>query len=79
MFGRYLNPAYHSSRRITKSNKDFGKRLHFKDTNFLVKIRNIHKIEKKNSISISVFGYENIKKHQIYASKIFREEKHIDL
>ena len=33
--------------RITKANKNFAKRLDFKDIKFPVKIRDIHKIEKK--------------------------------
>ena len=58
---RYLNPAGRNPAKITKADKDFAKRLDFKDIKFPVKIRDIHKIEKKNSISISVFGYENKK------------------
>ena len=46
---------------------------------FLVKIKDIHKIEKKNPIGISVFGYENKEKHPIYVSKKCCEEKHVDL
>ena len=75
---RYLNPADHNPRRIRKTDKDFRKRLDFKDIEFPVKIRDIHKIEKKNSIDISVFGYENREKHPIYVSKICYEEKHVD-
>ena len=44
---RYLNPADHNPTRITKSDKDFAKRLDFKDIKFPVKMRDIHKIEKK--------------------------------
>ena len=52
--------------------------LDFKNIKFLVKIRYIHKIEKKNCISIRVFGYENNKNiHSI--CQICCEEKHIDL
>ena len=40
---------------------------------FLVKIRDIHKIEKKNSIGISVFGYENKEKYQSMYKKMGRE------
>ena len=76
---RYLNLAEHNPRRITKADKDFAKRLDFKDIKFPVKIRDIHKIEKKNSIGISVFGYENKEKYPIYVSKKCSEEKHIDL
>ena len=34
-----------------------------------VKTRDIHKIEKRSSIDISAFGYENKEKYQIYVSK----------
>ena len=44
---RYLNPADHHPARITKADKDFAKTLDFKDIKFPVKIRDIHKIEKK--------------------------------
>ena len=46
--------------------KDSAKKLDFKDVNFSVKVRNIHKIEKKSSIGISAFNYENKEKHLIY-------------
>ena len=45
---------------------------------FQFKIGDIHKIEKKNSIGISVFGYENKKKHPVYVSLKCCEEKHLD-
>ena len=45
---------------------------------FPVKIRDIHKIEKKNSIGITVFGYENKEKYPIYVLKQCCEEKHVD-
>ena len=76
---RYLNPADHNPRRITKADKDFAKKLDFKDIKFPVKTRDIHKIEKKNSIGISVFGYENKEKYPVYVSKQCYEEKHVDL
>ena len=56
---RYLNPADHNPARITKADQDLAKNLDFKNIKFPVKIRNIHKILEKNSISISVFGYGN--------------------
>ena len=76
---RYLNPADHNPARITKTDKEFAKKLDFKDAKFPVKIRDIHKIEKKSSVGISVFGYENKEKHPIYVSKERCEEKHVDL
>ena len=61
---KYLNPADRNAR-ITKNDRNFAKKLYFKDIKFPVKVRDIHKIKKKNSIGISVFGYENKEKHSI--------------
>ena len=60
---RYLHPGYNLSLR----------ELHFKN-----KIIDIHKIEKKNCISISDFGYENRENYPIYLSKN-AVKKHVDL
>ena len=65
--GRYLNSADHHPARITKADKDFTKKLDSKDIKFPVKIRDIQK--RKISIGISVFSFENKKKHPIYVSK----------
>ena len=78
-YSRYLNPSNHHPARITKAGKDFAKRLDFKDIKFPVKIRDINKIEKKNSIGISVFGYGNKENHPIYITKKCYKEKHVDL
>ena len=71
---RYLNPA-----RITKADKDFAKRLDFKNIKFPVKTRDIRKIEKKNSIYISVFCYKNKVEYSNLSIKKCCEEEHIDL
>ena len=77
---KYLNPANHHPARTTKADKDFAKTLDFEDIKFPVKVRDIHKIEEKNSTGISVFGYENKeKKNLIYVSKQCCEEKRVDL
>ena len=76
---RYLNPADHNPAGITKADKDFTKKIDFKDIKFPVKTRDIHKIEKKKSISISIFGYENKVKYPINISKKCCEDKHVDL
>ena len=75
---RSLNPADHHPARITKDDKDFAKRLDFKDIKFPGKTRDVHEIEKNNCIGISVFGYENKVKYPIYVSKKC-ENKHVDL
>ena len=49
------------------------------DLKFPVKVLDIHKIEKENSLAISVSGYENKEKHPIYISINCCEEKHVDL
>lgn len=46
--------------------KNFERELGFKDRKIRTKIRNIHKVGEKYSISISVFGYENKEKFSIY-------------
>ena len=56
---RYLYPADYCPARNRKNNKLFGDELDFEDIKFPVKIKGIHKMEKKNSIGISVSGYEN--------------------
>ena len=76
---RSLNPAYHNARKIPKADKYFAKRLDFKNIKRPVKIGDIHKIEKNNSISISAFGYENKEKYAIYVSKRCYEQEHVDL
>ena len=76
---RYLNPVDHNPRIITKADKGFAKIIDFKDIDFPVKIRDIHKIEKRNSIGISVFGYENKEKYPICVSTHCCEEKLFDL
>ena len=73
---RYLNPVNHNSRRIKKkADKNFVKKLDFKGIKFPVKVRDIQKIEKKNSIDISAFDYENKEKHPIYVPKIVVKRK----
>ena len=63
---------------ISKYNHIAGS-INFKYIKFPAKIRDIHKIERKNSISINVFGYENKEKQIIYASKQCFDEKYVDL
>ena len=76
----YLNPADNHPARITNNDKILLKRLILEDMmKFTVKVRDINKIEKKNSISISVFGYENKEKHPFYVSKKCCEENRVDL
>ena len=68
---------------ITKTDKEFAKKLDFKDIKFPVKIRDIRKIEKYfinwNFIDTNVFGHENKEKYPSYIWKQCCKEKHVDL
>ena len=70
---RYLNPADNNPRRVTKTDKNFTKRLDFKDIKFPVKIRDIYKIGKKNSTVISVLGYVNKDIQSMYRSNTVKK------
>ena len=59
-----------------QTDKDFAKKL---DIKFPVKIRDIHKIKKNNSIGIRAFGYENKEKRPICVSKKCCKEKYVDV
>ena len=69
---RYLHLADHYLERITITDKDCARELDFKDKKFPVKSR---KIEKKNSIVISVSGYENKVKYPILNNNKYQKEK----
>ena len=66
---RSLNPADRKPARTTKADKYFAKKLHFKEIKFPVKVRDIHKTEKKIPSTLVFFGYKNKEKHPIYLSK----------
>ena len=62
---RYLYPVSRNPERIAKADKDFAARLDFIDKKFPVKIRGIHKIEKKKKIILSTFVFLVMKIRQI--------------
>ena len=68
---RNLNPGKYK-RRITEADENFAKKPDFKDMEFPVKVRDIHKIGKIYiyiSININVFVYKHKEKYPIYVSK----------
>ena len=75
---RYLNPSNHHVTSVTKDDKDFPKRLDFKDIKLPVKIRDIGKIEKKNSVGITIFRYETMEKTSNLCMKTILWRNHID-
>ena len=75
---RHLNPADHHPARIRKVDKDFAKELDFKDIKFPIKIKYIHKIEKKELYQPYGFWLWNKEKYPIYMLKnTFK--RHVDL
>ena len=72
---RYLNPADHHPARITKTDKDFVKRLHLKDIKFPVKISDIHEIKKKRIPLALVFLAMEIKKNiqSVYQKNVVKK------
>ena len=66
---RYLHSEDRHPARIRKVYKDFAKKLDFKNVKFPVKIRDIHKIDKKSILSSLVFLAMKIKKNLIYVSQ----------
>ena len=73
----YLHPADHYAAGIRKVDKMFERELNFKDIKLSVKISDILKIEKKNYIGISVFGFEIKVKYPVSVPRnTFK--KHVD-
>ena len=76
---RYLHPADNHSVRNKDVEKLYGDKLDFEDIKLSVKFRDIHQIERKKPIDISVSDYENKKKYPISVSQNCCEDKHVDL
>ena len=55
---RHLKPAKIHPERIKIADKAFAKELDYSGVSFPVQIKDVKKIEKQNSIKISIFGYE---------------------
>ena len=69
VFRQIFTSADHHPPRIRKTDKLFGDEFNFADVKLPLKTKDIQKVEKKNSINISFFGYENKEKDPIYLSK----------
>ena len=65
---RHLNPQEKDPQRIKKSDKEFIEKLNYSGIEFPITMKQINKIEKKNSIRINVFGYEEKQPYPIYIS-----------
>ena len=59
---RHLNPRKVHPERITKSDREFAKKLDYSGITFPVTRNQINRIEKQNKINIYLFGYDTVKK-----------------
>ena len=75
---RHINPQEKYPQRIKKVDKPYIEKLDYSGIEFPVNAKHYNKIEKQNSINISVFGYENKETYPIYVSKE-KYEDHVEL
>ena len=75
---RHLNPQEKDPQRIKKTDKQYVEKLDYSGVEFPVGVKHYNKIEKQNSVNISVFGYENKEPYPIYVSKE-KYEDHMEL
>ena len=64
--------------RVKISDKEFVQKLDYSGITFPMQIKDVGKIEKQNSINISIFGYENEKLYPIRISEE-KYDDHMDL
>ena len=76
---RHLRPKARRATTITQKDRDLELSLHYEGIKFPVKISDIDRIERKNKINISVFGYKGRK--QFYPIRISKSkyEDHMEL
>ena len=75
---RHINPQDKDPQRIKKTDKKYVEKLDYSGIEFPVNVKHYNKIEKQNSINISVFGYEDKQPYPIYVSKE-KYEDHMEL
>ena len=75
---RHLNPQDKYPQRIKKSDKEYVNKLDYSGVEFPIAVKHYNRIEKQNSVNISVFGYENKQPYPIYVSKE-KNKDHMEL
>ena len=75
---RHINQQEKYPQRIKKVDKPYIEKLDYSGVEFPVSVKHYNKIEKQNSINISVFGYEDKQPYPIYVSKE-KYEDHMEL
>ncbi|CAB3979147.1 Gastrula zinc finger, partial [Paramuricea clavata] len=76
---RHLRPKARRATTITRKDREFVDNLDYKDIEFPVKISDIDKIERKNSINISVFGYKGKKQFYPIRNSKDKYDEHMEL
>ncbi|CAB3980253.1 Gastrula zinc finger [Paramuricea clavata] len=76
---RHLRPKVRRATTITQKDRDFITNLDYKDIDFPVKISDIDKIERRNSINISVFGYSGKKQFYPIRNSKAKYDEHMEL
>ncbi|CAB4010357.1 Gastrula zinc finger [Paramuricea clavata] len=76
---RHVRPRARRATTITKQDREFAVNLDYEGIDFPVKISDIDKIERKNSISISVFGYKGKKQFYPIRNSKTKYDEHMEL
>ncbi|CAB4033669.1 Gastrula zinc finger, partial [Paramuricea clavata] len=76
---RHVRPKARRAAAITKQDVEFAENLDYEGIDFPVKISDIDKIERKNSISISVFGYKGKKQFYPIRNSKTKYDEHMEL
>ncbi|CAB4015631.1 Gastrula zinc finger [Paramuricea clavata] len=76
---RHVRPKARRATTITRKDVKFSENLDYEGIDFPVKISDIDKIERKNSISISVFGYKGKKQFYPIRNSKTKYDEHMEL
>ncbi|CAB4003653.1 Gastrula zinc finger [Paramuricea clavata] len=76
---RHVRPKARRATTITRQDVEFAENLDYEGIDFPVKISDIDKIERKNSMSISVFGYKGKKQFYPIRNSKTKYDEHMEL
>ncbi|CAB3984674.1 Gastrula zinc finger, partial [Paramuricea clavata] len=76
---RHVRPKARRATTITRQDMEFAENLDYEGIDFPVKISDIDKIERKNSMSISVFGYKGKKQFYPIRNSKTKYDEHMEL
>ncbi|CAB3978273.1 Gastrula zinc finger [Paramuricea clavata] len=76
---RHVRPKARRGTTITRQDMEFAENLDYEGIDFPVKISDIDKIERKNGMSISVFGYKGKKQFYPIRNSKTKYDEHMEL